>query len=101
MENFSSDFRSLQRQESLLQYINPNNHCILGDARCLFSATVFLTSQDEDAASCPLSTGPGGWLEPDHWLLSSAWALFRPYGIHGNRGVFHRWSGAESEGAKI
>ena len=22
----------------VLQYINPNNHCIIGDARCLFIA---------------------------------------------------------------
>ena len=28
----------------MLQYINPNNHCILGDARCLFIATPRLSN---------------------------------------------------------
>ena len=26
-------------KEKVLQYISPNNHCILGDTRCLFGAT--------------------------------------------------------------
>ena len=31
-------------QVLLLQYINPNNHCILGDARCPFAATAINSS---------------------------------------------------------
>ena len=38
----------------MLQYRNPNNHCILGDARWLFSATYKLREEKDEPGAVDL-----------------------------------------------